>query len=251
MGLHKTQAIVLRSINLSKGDKLVTFLTEKYGKIKCAARAARRIKSRFGAALLPMSHIELIYFGKERQEIFRLNHCDIIQSFQTVREDLQKVYTGIYFNELVDSLIPEGDRGPEFFHFLRDALCVLRDQEDLKTLSRLFEIRIMALSGYAPRLDRCAVCQKKPDAEWVGFSYRNSGVICRDCAREARPEIRIRAGSLSYLRKLLTIDLKQSPRLKIPKSLESEIEAVTHRMISYYLKRELRSYPFIKKMAGM
>ena len=46
MPLYKTQAVVLRGIKLSEKDKLVTFLTRDYGKIKCVAKGARRIKSR-------------------------------------------------------------------------------------------------------------------------------------------------------------------------------------------------------------
>ena len=46
MPLFKSEAVVLRSINLSETDKLVTFMTDKFGKIKCVAKAARKIKNR-------------------------------------------------------------------------------------------------------------------------------------------------------------------------------------------------------------
>lgn len=251
MGLHHTKAIVLRSINLSETDKLVTFLTEEYGKIKCIAKAARKVKSRFGAALEPMSCIHMIYFGKQNAEIFRLNQCDIIQSFQAIREDFQKIYTAVYFNELVDAMVPEGERGSEIFHFLLDTLNAVKDQAEAETLCRLFEMRIMALSGYAPRLDQCAVCRKTPQTQWMGFSFQRSSVICQDCTRQVRPEIKMRAGTLSYLKKLASIDIKQCQRLKIPKTMKSEIAAVTHRMVLFQLGRELKSYPFIEKMAAL
>ena len=105
MPLFHTEAIVLRSINLSESDKLVTFMTKRYGKVKCVAKAARKIKNRFGATIEPLSHIQLIYFGKENQTLYRLNHSDIIHSFQDIRDDLQKVYTGIYFSELIQKYI--------------------------------------------------------------------------------------------------------------------------------------------------
>ena len=95
MPLHKSEAIVLRSINLSEADKLVTFMTKQFGRVKCVAKSARKIKNRFGAALEPMSHIRLIYFGKENQTLYRLNHSDIIHSFQPIREDFQKMKTRI------------------------------------------------------------------------------------------------------------------------------------------------------------
>ncbi|SVE36838.1 uncharacterized protein METZ01_LOCUS489692, partial [marine metagenome] len=93
-------------------------MTDRYGKIKCVCKAARKIKNRFGASIQPMSHIRLIYFGKENQALYRLNHSDIIHSFQPIRDDLRKVYTGIYLNELVDTLIPEAHPDPNTFRLL-------------------------------------------------------------------------------------------------------------------------------------
>ena len=107
MGLYRTNAIVLRSIKLSETDKLVTFMTEQFGKVKCVARGARKIKSRFAGSLEPMSYVYLIYFGKENQQLFSLNNADIIESFHLLREDFQRLYTGIYLNELVDAMTAE------------------------------------------------------------------------------------------------------------------------------------------------
>ncbi|MEC7640713.1 MAG: DNA repair protein RecO [Nitrospinota bacterium] len=248
MGLYNTKAIVLRSIKLAENDKLVTFLTEDFGKIKCAAKGARSIKSKFGAALESMSFIQLIYFGKENQSIYRLNHCDILESFQSIRDDFEKVYTAVYFNELVDALSAEGDRTAKLFHFLLETFYTLKDQAELETLCPLFEMRIMALSGYMPQLDHCVLCKTVPAGKWVDFSYKKSGVACINCCSQTKPNIRIRAGTLNYLKKLLSIDVRQTQRLKIPKSLEREIESLTHKMVSQYVVRELKSYPFIRKM---
>ena len=62
MALYKTRAIAIKSINLSESDRLVTFMTENHGKIKCVAKGARKIKNQFWGALEPMSLIHLIYF---------------------------------------------------------------------------------------------------------------------------------------------------------------------------------------------
>lgn len=249
MGLYNTKAIVLRTINLSETDKLITFLTEDHGKIKCAAKGARSIKSKFGAALEPMSFIQLIYFGKENQNIYRANHCDILESFQSVRDDFQKIYTAVYFNELTDAMSVDGDRNAKLFHLLLETLHALKNQDNLKTLCPLFEMRIMALSGYMPRLDHCVLCKTTPAGEWINFSYKKSGVACVNCFLQTKPNVRIRAGTLNYLKKLLSIDLRQSRRLKIPKNLEKEIESLTHQMILQYARYELKSYSFIRKMA--
>lgn len=249
MPLYSAKAIVLRSVDFSEQDKLVTLMTENNGKVKAVARSARKIKSRFGAALEPMSHIQLIYFGKVNQELYQLNSCDIIQSFQPVREDLGKLYTGIYFAELIDTLLKEADHSKELFQLLLEALFSLLTQNNTDTLRLLFEIRIISLLGYAPRLTYCIHCKKEPATDWVGFSYNLSGVICALCMKQVKSEVKIRAGTLSYLKKLLVMDIKQAQRLKISKDIEKEIETLTHRLVLSHVGRELKSYPFIKEMA--
>ena len=63
MALYKTQAIVLKSMNLSESDRLVTFLTEDHGKVKCVAKGARKAKNCFWGSLEPMTQIHMIYFA--------------------------------------------------------------------------------------------------------------------------------------------------------------------------------------------
>jgi len=249
MPIFHTEAIVLRSINLSESDKLVTFMTKRYGKVKCVAKAARKIKNRFGATIEPLSHIQLIYFGKENQTLYRLNHSDIIQSFQEIRDDLQKIYTGVYFSELIDTLIPEMHHDANVFRLLKDSLITLKVVTDLDVLSRIFEMRLMCLAGYTPQLSFCAICKKSEYTKKIGFSFERRGIICEPCAFQAQPEIRFQAGTLKYLKKLKIMDIKYANRLKFPKGIKFEIEQLIHRFILSYTGRELKSYPFIKNMA--
>ena len=251
MPLYKTRAVVLKSFNLSEKDKLVTFLTEHHGKVKCVAKSARRLKSRFGASLEPMSYVSLIYFGRENQELYRLNQCDIIQSFQEIREDPDSYYTAIYFLDLAGQLMVEAHPEPEIFQLLVRALRETGQTETLGPLCRLFELRIMSHAGYTPRLLKCIVCQKEPKSLWVGFSYSRHGIVCEPCFGREPVETRITSGTLNYLKKFLSLDINHVRRLKIPGEVEREIEAITHRLVLARLGRELKSYPFIRQMAEM
>ena len=250
MPLYKCEAIVLRSINLSETDKLVTFITDQFGKVKCVAKAARKIKNRFGAAIEPMSHIRLIYFGKENQSLYRLNHSDIIHSFQPIRDDLQKIYTGIYLNELVETLTTEAQPDLKIFRLLLEGLFALESLNSLATVSRLFEMRLISLAGYSPELDYCSICKEPSEkTKKIGFSLEHRGVICEPCSFKTKPEIRFNAGTLRYLKKLKIMDIQHASRLKFPKDIELEIEQLTRKLILSHVGRELKSYPFIKEMA--
>lgn len=251
MGLYRTNAIVLRSIKLSETDKLITFMTEQFGKVKCVARGARKIKSRFAGSLEPMTYVYLIYFGKENQQLFSLNNADIIQSFHLLRDDFQKLYTGIYLNELVDAMTAEMHEDRQVFRLLLESLNALQNQSNLETLCRMFEIRLLSVSGHKPELQHCVVCRTSNINGWVGFSYMRRGIVCGNCIKKTRAEIKFTTGTLNYLRKLLTLDINCSGRLKFPKGMDEEIEKLTHRLILAHVGRELKSYPFIKTMAAI
>jgi DNA repair protein RecO (recombination protein O) len=247
--LYRTQAVVLKSMKLSEKDKLVTFLTENHGKVKCVAKAARRMKSRFGASLEPMSHVSLIYFGKEHQDLYRLNQCDIIQSFQEIKENPDSFYTAVYFLELAGHLVAEAHPEPEIFRLLVRSLQETGEAGSLGILCRLFELRVMAHAGYTPRLRKCISCHKEPQSLWVGFSYNQHGIVCEPCFDKEPVETRIKSGTVNYLKKFLSLDLGHIHRLKVPKEVEAEIESITHRLVLARLGRELKSYPFIQQMA--
>src|SRR5437763_5523683 len=69
MALVSTEAIVLRSYNLAEADRIVVCLTRGAGLVRAVARGARRMKSRFGAALEPFSFINLVFYEKENREL--------------------------------------------------------------------------------------------------------------------------------------------------------------------------------------
>jgi len=54
-----TSAIVLRSRPFGESDKIVSFLTEKYGKITGIAKGAKRSRKRFVNSLEPFSLVNL------------------------------------------------------------------------------------------------------------------------------------------------------------------------------------------------
>lgn len=249
MPLYRTRAVVLRSGYLSDTDKLVTFYTEHHGKIKAVAKGARRIKSRFGAALEPLTHVSLIYFGKEHQELFRVSQCDILSFFQDVRASLASCFPALYFAELVDTLTREGHTDAGLYEFLLASLNALGPLQDANLLCRLFELRLLALLGYKPRLDECVRCRQIPQSAWVGFSYNRQGIFCERCLKEEPAEIRIKTGTLQYLKKLLTLDMRHCDRLKPPREVEEELERLTHRLVLTRLGRELKSYPLLKQLA--
>ena len=64
MSLYRDHGIVLRTHKLGEADRIVSFITERHGKVRAVAKGVRKTKSKFGARLEPTSHVALqLYEG--------------------------------------------------------------------------------------------------------------------------------------------------------------------------------------------
>ena len=57
---YKTEAVVLRSLRFGEADRVLHLYTLERGRVGAVAKGIRRTKSRFGARLEPLSHVELM-----------------------------------------------------------------------------------------------------------------------------------------------------------------------------------------------
>jgi DNA repair protein RecO (recombination protein O) len=109
---------VIRSLNYGESDRIVTFFTKDFGKIKGIAKGARRSRKRFQNALGLFSHLRLIFFDREGMGLARVESGDILHTFPRIRENLTKIYHGNYFLELVNEMAGERERNLEAFDLL-------------------------------------------------------------------------------------------------------------------------------------
>src|SRR5439155_9146329 len=106
MALVTTEAIVLRSYNLAEADRIVVCLTRNAGLVRAVAKGARRMKSRFGAALEPFTVIRLAFHEKENRELVTISNAEIVKSnFQLATQADTSVLLN-YIAELVAEFAP-------------------------------------------------------------------------------------------------------------------------------------------------
>ena len=67
--ITKSEAIVLKSMDFRDSSKIVTFYTRSFGKLKGIAKGARQMKSKFGAALEPITRVSLVLYKKEHRDL--------------------------------------------------------------------------------------------------------------------------------------------------------------------------------------
>ena len=90
----KGEGIVLRVRNIGEADRIVTLYTAQKGKIRAAARGARRIRNRLLSPTQVFTHGRYLVFpGKE---LHTLSQAEIINSYQDFRDDLRRWLTPVH-----------------------------------------------------------------------------------------------------------------------------------------------------------
>src|SRR5690554_5705058 len=108
--IHRTEAVVLRSMKYGETSRIVTLFTRDRGKITVLARGARLPKSRFGSTLGPMSFIQIVYYYKPTRSIQMLSESSYVQPFNGIGKRLDRITTGLRIIELVHALTQEEEQ---------------------------------------------------------------------------------------------------------------------------------------------
>ena len=160
MPLVKTTAITLKSRKWGEADRIVTLYAKQLGKIRAVARGARRLKSRLGAALEPLTLSELNLFEKSGDSLYRVSQVDLVEPFIRFREDLTLMAAAARMANVVGAVTPDGDPDPELFNTLEQGLRSMVTSDDPAFTALLFQIRLLGLTGFRPQTDQCAACGK-------------------------------------------------------------------------------------------
>lgn len=248
MALYESPALALRSIRLGEADRLVTFFTLRFGKIKAVAKGAVKPKSRIGGRIEPFIYGNLIFFGKEKTEIFRLNSFDVIEPFYTLHNNFDQIMRAFVSTELVDACQKERDVNCEGFYSLRNFWRRLEKEEKpdrLDLMLRLFELKFLSLAGFRPVLTQCVDCQNQIGKE-VGFNPVKGGGVCSRCLATDPYAIRSNAGALKLMAKSLDLPDERLDRLVASPNLYAEIERVVNSLVEVHVRRRLRTERFLK-----
>ena len=231
MGLYRERGIVLRTIKLGEADRIVTLVTEGRGKVRAVAKGVRKTKSRFGARLEPTSHVAVLCW--EGRELDVINQAEAIDSFRSVREDLDRLGRAATLLEAVDLVVQERDENARLYQMLLGALRTLAAR-DAPLMVPAFLWKLLAAEGFRPVVDVCVACGD--DGDLVAFDLGEGGALCADCRRG----LRVSPEALRLLRRILGGDLVAV--LAEPASPAGhEVEHLAALALENHVERRLRS----------
>src|SRR5215470_2458845 len=129
MPLKDSEAIVLRTYPMREADLLVTLFTRAEGKVRGVARSAKKSKRRFGGALEPLSYVRAFYDVRERQELARLDACEVLESPMAAEVSYARAVALGHVAELLDELLPDHEANDAVFRLALSVLHILTGPE--------------------------------------------------------------------------------------------------------------------------
>ncbi len=155
MPARVSEALVLRSYPFREAELIVSFLARDAGKLRGAARGARRPRSRFGAGLERLSHVRMSYFQRETRELVSLDSCELIWSPFELTTDYTTGVVLDYMAEVTEQLLPPAEPNERFFRLLLAMLDHLRTTagRGIWAAVSYFSLWAVKLSGFLPPLD--------------------------------------------------------------------------------------------------
>lgn len=242
----RTDGIVLKRSDFGEADRLITFLTPEKGKVKAIAKGARKPQSR------KTGHVELFmrsnFLFAEGKDLNILTQAEMIEAYPGLRQDLMRTSYASYAVELLDRFTVEGERQPDVYHLLSDALYWFADHEDILLVARYFELRLLSISGFRPQLFYCVASGDAVKEEDQFLSAELGGILTPGNEKMDRRAKPISAVAVKVLRYLQTRNWETVRVLQLKRPLHREIEAILYYYITHILERNLKSVDFLERL---
>jgi len=181
MPLRETEAIVLRTYRLAEADKIASLFTRQMGRLRAVAAGARRTKSRYGAALEPLSHVRAFIYERENRDLLRMNSAELIESFFDMQKDYRVQLAAQYLAEVAERMIPEREPNDRLFRLFLAVLRSLKHSGEVTRPLLYFDYWLVRLAGFLPDFDLCQNCGRALGETGGFYLPRSEGLICDNC----------------------------------------------------------------------
>lgn len=242
MGLIKTKGIVIGVANSSDNDRILTVLTPDLGKISVFCKGAKKSKNALLSCSEYLAFSDMIIF-KSPNDTYSLNSAEIIELFYNVRVDIEKLSYVSTITKIIYDVTQENQSSEQVLQLLLNTIYVLSETDkNLDLILLTFELRLLALIGFMPKISKCVSCEDKVTTamDKFYFSIRDDGVKCSACAKSDKGAIELSKTSFSALIYILSCEAKKLFSFEVPKKSIEELRLLSQIYLTEKLEKEYK-----------
>ena len=247
MPLKDSEAIILRTYPMREADLLVTLFTRNEGKVRGVARAAKKSKRRFGGALEPLTYVRAYYEDRERQELARLDSCEVIESPLATEVTYARAVALGHIAELLDELLPDRESNDAVFRLTLSVLEAVRGEKVWMPVT-YFELWLTRLMGFLPELTECIICGTALNGSRAFFHALADGLMCVDDKRLASSEIS--GDSRTAAAQMFRAPVESFTGAAWPKSRAADLRKFLVQTLERHIEKKLVTAGMLEKIIG-
>ncbi|MEA3506065.1 MAG: DNA repair protein RecO [Elusimicrobiota bacterium] len=242
MYIKRTEGIVIKSRDYGEGHRIVVIFTRRMGKVSAVAKGSRKIKSKFGASLEPLTVNDFMLYRKPGRDLAVITGCSTVKSNIDLREDMGIYSRCALMMECVEILNTEDDPHPQIYNLFKGALDEIScRKEKAPSVSWLFIFMLLKHVGYRLNFFRCGLCKRK-EFKSPRFFPDEGSVYCRKCSKGKERSWPVSPSVLASIRKLDT-------DLNLTVMDDREIGNIIQKFIEYEFGKKLKSIKFLERIS--
>jgi DNA repair protein RecO (recombination protein O) len=246
---NRAEAIVLRHQDWGEADRLLWFFTLEKGKVRAIAKGVRKARSRKAGHLEPFTRVSLLL--ADGRDLPIITQAEAQETFPSLRDDLERMAHAAYVVELLDRFTYEEGENSALFRLLFETLARLALHDDLAFVVHYYEMRLLDLVGFRPRLFECSNCSEEIVPRDQYFSAAQGGVLCPRCGSSEPSSRPISQGALRVLRHLQRSSFDEARRLNVSLVHHREVEDILSYYFTYLLERALNTPNFLRRLRNL
>jgi DNA repair protein RecO (recombination protein O) len=245
MAILRDSAIILYSIKHGDSSLILHVLGRENGRLTIIGKGARSKRPRFGAALEVMTLSEMVFSHRPTRDIQVLREARIIDSFPTIRNDLERIALGMAVCELLRMVTPVQEASSDIFDIAVKALdAINRGKKNIRNHFWRFELELFRPLGIGLSLSHCLSCGrelKSLEGKQVEFDPSSGAVKCPTCQNGSGMALSLE--TFRVLQYLNRTKVQTVETLKISPKSEKEIIHLLSRHLRTHLpiRRDLKS----------
>lgn len=170
MKQFETDAIILKRLNFSEADRILTVITPERGKISLIAKGVRKTKSKLAGGLELFSVSEITYV-EGKSELKTIVSTRLKVHFKDIVNDVNRTMIGYDFMKIVNGFSEHSDE-PAYYHLLLSGLEALEDTNiPVPVIEVWFFSRALDINGSAINLEKPLDQEKFNEEQLYNFSY--------------------------------------------------------------------------------
>lgn len=179
-----TDAINLKSYNLSESDKIIVMYSKDKGLIRGVAKGVKKPKSKLGARMdLLVANTLMLHKGRNLDTICQ---AEVVNSFYKTRQDIDKICYSMYVTEVVHNFGIEDDPCAGVIYDLLykalNAISTAENKVEILLAVIKFQLKMMIESGFSIEFEKCLCCHKEVNEKIMYLVPNMGGIVCPTCA---------------------------------------------------------------------